>query len=132
MACVLPFNCIKVNSMTIAGPADFEYGSGQLTLNGEDSAVVTADGRIHNYRVALTPSGTANLRGDKRSSETGYVAGSGQSWPTLAGTIGLYLMSSLTDASPVLIREFPGIITGEYDTQSNRTTLNVQGDSASY
>lgn len=132
MACVLPFNCIKVDSVEVAGPADFEYGTGQLTLNGEDSAIVTADGRIHNYRVALTPSSTCNLRGDKRSVETGYVAGSGQSWPTLAGTIGLYLKSSLTDASPVLVRSFPGIITGEYDTQNNRTTLNVQGDSASY
>jgi hypothetical protein len=132
MACVLPFNCIKVDGVAIAGPADFEYGSGQLTLNGEDSAIVTADGRIHNYRVAITPSSTANLRGDKRSSETGYVAGSGQSWPTLAGTIGLYLMSSLSDAAPTLIRSFAGIISGEYDTQNNRTTLNIQGDTTSY
>ena len=132
MACILPFNCVKVDGVAIAGPADFEYGSGQLTLNGEDSAVVTADGRIHNYRVALTPSGSAALRGDKRSSETGYVAADGQSWPTLAGTLSFYYMASLTDSSPTLIRTFPGIISAEYDTQANRTTLSIQGDSATY
>ena len=91
MASVLPFNQILVDGVEVAGPEDFVYGSGELTLSGEDSAVTTADGMIHNCRTALTPSASCELLGDKRSKETAAPStfSTGQTWPAVGGTVAL-------------------------------------------
>ena len=128
MATVLPFNKIILDNVVIAGPDDFIYGSGRLTLKGEDSAVTTADGKIHNYRSALSPEASVELRGNKCAKATGQT----EKWPTAGGAIKLQLASSLSDASPVDVAEFNGIISVEYDAEQNKSTVSITGDDTSY
>lgn len=126
MASVLPFNNIKVGGVKIAGPEDFIYGSGRLSLTGEDAANTTADGIIHNYRSALTMSSNFDLRGDKRSVDSGHP-GDAQPWPSLGGTISVGLVAARGD-EPVEIDSFDGIISVEYDSQTNRSTCTITGN----
>lgn len=128
MASVLPFNSIKVGASEVAGPDAFIYGSGKLTLNGEDSANTTADGLIHNYRAALTPNATAEVKGDLRSIDTAHPDDA-QSWPAMAGSITLGLVSA-RDGEAVPVKAFDGIISVEYDSQTNRSSLTVTGNEA--
>lgn len=125
MASVLPFNQISVGATVVASPADFIYGSGTLSLVGEDSANTTADGLIHNYRSALTPSGNAEMRGDKRSVDTAYPA-EGNTWPALSGPLTLSLVAT-RGAEPVVVKTFEGIIAVEYDGETNRSALTISG-----
>lgn len=127
MACRLPFNQITIDGTKVAGPEDFIYGTGTLTLTGQDSAVTTADGMIHNYRAALTPSANCEFRGDARAKETGAPATwDAQTWPTLSGAVKLeYVPARGQEATTV--REFQGLIAGEYDSNQNKTTINING-----
>ena len=128
MASVLPFNSIKVGASEVAGPDAFIYGSGKLTLNGEDSANTTADGLIHNYRAALTPSATCEVKGDKRSIDTAHPAAL-QPWPAMAGSITLQLLAT-RDGEATTVKTFEGIISVEYDSQTNRSSINITGNEA--
>lgn len=128
MATVLPFNKITIGGTLVAGPDDFIYGTGNLKLKGEDTAVTTADGKIHNYRSALSPEATVEVRGNKCAKSTGQT----EKWPTAGGTIVLALASSLSDASPTEVASFSGIISAEYDGEQNKTTLTIKGDDTSY
>lgn len=132
MACQLPFNQITIGDTLVAGPEDFIYGSGQLQLAGNDSAFTTADGRIHNVRSSLTPSASCEFRGDARLKDTGAPSSwTGQTWPTLSGIVKLEFKASRT-ASAVTVRQFPGLITCEYDASQNRSTVNISGSDAEY
>lgn len=126
MASVFPFNYIAVGGVKVAGPEDFIYGSGTITMTGEDSANTTADGLIHNFRSALTPSAVAELKGDKRSVDTGHPEDD-QPWPVMAGTILLGLVEERDD-EPVEVKSFDGIISVEYDSDTNRSSLTMTGN----
>ena len=128
MSCVLPFNQISVGLSVIASPADFIYGTGELTLNGDDSAVTTADGQIHNYRSALTPGASCEVRGDKRLAldTAAPASSSGQTWPALASTLTLEYVSARS-AEAVTVKQFDGLISVEYDTQQNKSTITITG-----
>lgn len=128
MASVLPFNSIKVGASEVAGPSAFIYGSGTLTLNGEDSANTTADGLIHNYRAALTPNATCEVKGDLRSIDTAHPAAD-QPWPAMAEAITLQLLST-RDGEATTVKAFEGIISVEYDSQTNRSSLTITGNEA--
>lgn len=128
MASVLPFNSIKVGASEVAGPAAFIYGSGTLTLNGEDSANTTADGLIHNYRAALTPNATCEVKGDLRSIDTAHPAGN-QPWPAMASAITLQQLST-RDGEATTVKAFEGIISVEYDSQTNRSSVTITGNEA--
>ena len=131
MACQLPFNIIKVGSTTIAGPKDFIYGSGSLSLKGDDSAVTTADGRIHNFRNALTPEASCEVRGDKRSVGTAYPDGDAASWPELAKSVTLAHVDS-RDGTETEVKTFSAIVAAEYDTRENKTSLTLKGSDTNY
>lgn len=128
MASVLPFNSIKVGASEVAGPSAFIYGSGTLTLNGEDSANTTADGMIHNYRAALTPNATCEVKGDLRSIDTAHPDDA-QSWPAMAGGITLQLMAT-RGGEATTVKAFDGIISVEYDSQTNRSSVTITGNEA--
>ena len=128
MASVLPFNSIKVGESEVAAPSAFIYGSGTLTLNGEDSANTTADGLIHNYRAALTPNATCEVKGDLRSIDTAHPADA-QPWPAMAGSITLQLTAT-RGGEAVTVKEFEGIISVEYDSQTNRSSVTITGNEA--
>lgn len=127
MACVLPFNQITIDGTVVASPADFIYGSGSLTLTGQDSAVTTADGQIHNYRAALTPSARCEFRGDARKKDTGAPeTWTGQTWPTLSGTVKLEYVAS-RGANATTVRTFSGLVSCEYDSSQNKTSATITG-----
>lgn len=69
MATELHFDNLSVGGTTIAASA-FVSDSGRLTLGGDDGAVSTADGKIHNFRRALTKRGTCSIYGDGKAYET--------------------------------------------------------------
>ena len=132
MACVLPFNHLAVDDVIIASPADFVYGSGTLNLTGQDSAVTTADGQIHNYRSSLTPEASCEVRGDVRNRDTGSpTTWDGQTWPTLSGKVTLSLVSS-RNANPVPIKTFAGMISVQFDSATNKSSLSISGCDAEY
>lgn len=125
MASVLPFNSILVGASEVAGPDKFIYGSGVLTLAGEDSANTTADGLIHNYRAATTPSATAEVHGDLRTIDTAHPADA-QPWPALSGLITLQLTPT-RGGTPATVKAFNGVISVEYDSQNNRSNIAIAG-----
>lgn len=132
MACRLPFNQITFNGALLAGPADFVYGTGTLNLKGEDQAVTTADGAIHNYRSALTPDASCELRGDKRLSATGAPSTwLGKTWPSVAGAVKLEYVAS-RGAAAETVKEFTGILSAEFDSSTNKTSVNITGCEAAY
>jgi hypothetical protein len=122
MATVLPFNQIKVGSTVVAGPDDFIYGTGRCSLKGDDNAVTTADGKIHNYRSSLHPEASVEVRGDKRAKATGQT----EKWPTASGPIELGLVAS-RGGTATAVHTFDGIISVEYDGENNKSTLNISG-----
>lgn len=139
MACTFPFNVIKkgaagttfANATQIVGPEDFIYGTGTINLKGDDSAVTTADGLIHNYRNAITPDAQADVRGDKRSLDTAAPDSNDNVWPALGDT--LFLGYQATRGGTVTeIASFQGIISVEFDTKENKSTLSITGCSANY
>lgn len=127
MATVLPFNNITIGGVQVAGPDDFIYGTGRINLKGEDTAVTTADGKIHNYRTALSPEGSVEVRGNKCAKATGQT----EKWPTAGGALVLGFVSS-SGATPTEVASFSGIISAEYDGEQNKTTLTIKGDDTSY
>lgn len=128
MASILPFNSIKVGDTEVAGPDKFIYGSGRLTLAGEDAANTTADGQIHNFRSALIPSANCDVKGDMRSIDTASP-GSGQTWPAMAAGLALGLIAA-RGGEAVAVKAFDGIIAVEYDSQTNRSSLAITGNEA--
>ena len=127
MASVLPFNNITVASVEVAGPLAFVYGTGRLTIRGEDSAQTTADGLIHNYRNSLQYEAACELKGNFMAKETASPATvSGQGWPQLSATVSLGYVSA-RDAEVVEVKSFSAIITVEYDTENDKSTVTISG-----
>ena len=126
MSVMLPFNQISIEGTPIAEPADFAYGAGKYSKAGADSAVTTADGRIHNFRSAQSIEASCELLGDMTAHDTGYP-GTAAPWPTLPVTVLLERMKTAGDESPDEISEFEGILSMDYDSQSNKTSVTIKG-----
>ena len=127
MASVLPFNHIKIDNVEVAGPDAFVHGTGRLTARGEDSAQTTADGLIHNYRNAVQYEAACELKGNFMSKETASPATlDGQGWPQLAGTVSIGYVSARA-GEPAELAGFQGIITVEYDSENDKSTVTISG-----
>ena len=125
MSSILPFNQIKKGGQIIAGPEKFIYGSGEVIFAGEDSTSTTADGLIHHFRSASTPTANCDLKGDHRNLDTGYVDDE-QPWPARAS--GLVLEQVPTrDGVAVEVAAFDGIISVEYDSETDQSSVSIQG-----
>ena len=125
MASVFPFNQIEIDDSVVIGPDAFIYGSGEFVMAGEDSFETTADGLIHHYRAAMTPTASAEVRGHRRDFDTAYPADE-QPWPAKSGKIKISHVAERGGAA-TKIAEFDGIVGGEYDSMTNKTTLNITG-----
>jgi len=127
MASLFPFNHIKINDVEIAGPDRFIYGTGRMTVNGEDSALTTADGLIHNYRNAVQHEGACEIRGNFMDQETAApVTLNGQGWPQLSATVTLGHVST-RGGEPAVLKSFDGIVTVEYDSENDKSTVTISG-----
>lgn len=127
MASVLPFNHIKIDTVEVAGPDAFVHGTGRLTVRGEDSALTTSDGLIHNYRNAEQYEAACELKGNFMAKETASPATlDGQGWPQLAGTVSLGYVSARA-GEPAELKAFAGIITVEYDSENDKSTVTISG-----
>jgi len=127
MVSVLPFNHIKLDGVEVAGPDAFVHGTGRLTARGEDSAVTTADGQIHNFRSAMQYEAAAEIKGNAMPKETASPATlDGQGWPQLAGTVSLGYVAT-RGGEPTELKSFSGIITVEYDSETDKSTLSIAG-----
>ena len=127
MASVLPFNHIKIDNVEVAGPDAFVHGTGRLTARGEDSAQTTADGLIHNYRNAVQYEAACELKGNFMDKETASPATlDGQGWPQLAGTVSIGYVSARA-GEPAELAGFSGIITVEYDSENDKSTVTISG-----
>lgn len=69
MATYLRFDNVSIDGTAIA-TSSFVSHSGRLTLTGDDGAVSTADGRIHNFRRMVNKRGECTLYGDQTAYET--------------------------------------------------------------
>ena len=131
MACTFPFNQVKRGSAVLIPPAAFVYGSGSISVKGDYSAVTTADALIHHYRNAITPEASCEARGDYPSLDTAAPDDAGNVWPTLPEELTFELVQT-PDGSPTAIRTFSGIVSVEYDTRENKSTISISGCAASY
>ena len=65
---------LRFDNLTVAGTAiattAFVSHSGRLTLTGDDGAVSTADGRVHNFRRMINKRGECQIYGDGKAYET--------------------------------------------------------------
>ena len=86
---------------------------------------------IHNYRNAITPEASCEARGDYRSLDTAAPDDAGNVWPTLPEELTFELVQT-PDGSPTAIRTFSGIVSVEYDTRENKSTISISGCAASY
>ena len=111
MSSVLPFDNAIFGGVEV--PADeFVHGSGSITLKGEDSAVTTADNRIHNDRIAENFDGACELYGDRTDLDS--PAGVGEAAVFKAG-IDTVLSGT-------------GIVSAEYSKDKNTTSISITGD----
>lgn len=127
MASILPFNSITIGGVEVAGPDAFVYGSGRLNCRGEDSAVTTANGMIHNYRNAVQYESTVELKGNFMPKETAApVALDGQAWPQLAAVVSLGYVSDRGGVAAE-VKSFSALMTVEYDSETDKSTVTISG-----
>jgi hypothetical protein len=127
MASVLPFNNIKIGGVQVAGPDEFSYGTGRVTKRGEDNALSTADGLIHNFRTAVQYEGSCELKGSFLEKETASPASlDGQGWPQLAAQVELGYVSA-RGGEAAAVAAFPAIIAVEYDSENDKSTVTFAG-----
>ena len=111
MASKLPFDNAEFGGVPV-GKEEFVHGSGSVTLKGEDTAVTTADNRIHNDRIAENFEGSCELYGDRTDLDS--PAGTGQDVAFKNGTGVIYSGT--------------GIVSAEYSKEKNTTSISVAGD----
>lgn len=127
MSSVLPFNHIEIGGVEVAGPNAFVYGTGRVTLRGEDSAQTTADGLIHNYRNAVQNEAACELKGNFMAKETASPASlDGQGWPQMSASVTLGYVSARGEEA-VDIKTFDAIISVEYDSENDKSTVTITG-----
>ncbi|MDD5484065.1 MAG: hypothetical protein PHP98_10545 [Kiritimatiellae bacterium] len=109
----LPFDNASFGGVAVEAD-EFVHGSGSLTLKGEDTASTTADGRIHNDRLAVNFEGSCELYGDRRDLDS--PAGAGQ--------------AVVFNYGETPIHSGAGIVSAEYSKEKNTTSISVAGDPA--
>jgi hypothetical protein len=116
MATKLPFNYFTDGSNPITEP-ELVHGSGTYREAGNDNAVSTADGRIHNHRKTIEPSADFEVYGDRTDLES-------------AAGLGVAITLKLGGAAGTLISHasFVGIITATYSAQDDKTRISIAGD----
>lgn len=123
MASILPFNYIKAVSGATIEADEFVAGRGDLTLNGTDTEVTTADGQMHNVRMALEGSAVALAFGDKTDFEDDATTN------TDLSSIAVMELRFKTSGSDVLVYSGKGIIGAQYSAERNVTQLTLKFDS---
>jgi len=127
MSSVLPFNNITVGGVQVAGPDAFDYGTGRVKIAGEDNAQTTADGLIHNNRNSVQYEGACELKGNFMAKETASPATlTGQGWPSLSAAVVLGYVSE-REGVAAAVATFDAIITVEYDSETDKSTLTITG-----
>jgi hypothetical protein len=111
MASVLPFDNADFGGAAVDAD-EFVHGSGSINLKGEDSNVTTADGRIHNDRIAENFEGSCELYGDRTDLDS--PLGASQAVIFKAGIDTVYSGN--------------GIVSAEYSKEKNTTSISVAGD----
>ena len=111
MSSVLPFDN-AVFDEDVVEEDEFVHGSGSITLKGEDSAVTTADNRIHNDRLAENFEGSCELYGDRTDLDS--AAGTGK--------------AVVFKAADNTILSGTGIVSAEYSKEKNTTSISITGD----
>ncbi len=107
----LPFDNAVFGSTAVPATA-FVHGSGSISLKGEDTATTTADGRIHNDRIAENYEASCELYGDQTSLDS--AAGLGDAIVFKAGTD--------------TVLSGTGIVSAEYSKEKNTTSISIAGD----
>lgn len=123
MASILPFNYIKTVSGSEVEADEFVAGRGTLTLNGTDTVVTTADGQMHNVRMALEGSAVALAFGDKTDFEDDATTN------TDLSSVSVMELRFKTTGSDVLVYSGKGIIGALYSADRNVTQLTMRFDS---
>lgn len=127
MASILPFNNITVGGVQVAGPDAFVYGTGRVKIGGEDNAVSTADGLIHNNRNSVTYEGACELKGNFMAKETASPATlTGQGWPSLSAAVVLGYVSA-REGEAAAVATFDAVLTIEYDSETDKSTVTITG-----
>jgi hypothetical protein len=104
MASVLP-----IDSFPGVAASAFVAGSGSLKLDGDDSKVVTADGKVYQFRKAVNVEASCEAKGDFSS------LGAGTGTP--------HLEAEITAGG----QTFMGLTTAEYSDDKETTTINCKG-----
>jgi hypothetical protein len=112
MPSILPFDNIVVNSVAIPA-SEFVSGKGTLNMIGNDVAVTTADGRIHNVRQAISSDASCELYGDKTARKT--------TAPSLSVPIVL-------KRGTATVASFNGIVAVTYNESSKTSSVSIKGD----
>lgn len=113
MASKLPFDNASFGGVAVEAD-EFVHGSGSITLKGEDTAATTADGRIHNDRLAVNFEANCELYGDRSD---------------LNSPVGLS-QAIVFNSGETQIHSGNGIVAAEYSKDKNTTSVSVAGDPA--
>ena len=113
---ILRFNRVEIDGTTIS-TAEFVSGSGRLNYVGDDSAVTTADGRVHNVRRARNYRAAFNMYGDGIAFATEA--------PGLGKTVKFY-----RDTTTTAIATFTAVTSCTYNPNDRTSAMTVTGDPA--
>lgn len=102
---------LPIKTATLGGTAitedEFVFGSGSLQIQGADTSVTTADGKLHHERRFRSFQGGLELYGDRTSLNTAAGLAASQTLGTVS---------------------FTGLVTATFDRNSNTTRVEVKGD----
>ena len=87
MSSVLPIDNAIINGVAIS-PGEFIHDTANYTINGQNIANTTADGKIHNLRQAVSGECSFELFGDR--TELNSIAGLGVECILKSGTTVVY------------------------------------------
>lgn len=113
MATMLRFDSAKIDGTSVT-TAEFVSGSGRITYTGDDVAVTTADGKIHNDRRAKTFSAEFQMYGDGKAFET----------PVGLGVPVSFYRGTATTA----IATFTAVVQSTYSANDRTSRISITAD----
>ncbi len=111
---ILRFDSVQIDGTTITDH-EFVSGSGKINYTGDDTAVTTADGRVHNTRRA------------KNSSAEFSMYGNGMSFKTLAPGLGK-VVNFYRGVATTPIATFTAVVACTYSSSENVSQMSVTCD----
>lgn len=114
MATLLRFDSVDIGGTTITSD-DFVSGSGRISYVGDDVAVTTANGQIHNDRRAKNFRAEFQMYGDGKAFET--VA------PSFGTTVNFYRGNSTTP-----IATMTAVVSSTYSANDRTSNISIIGD----